>query len=115
MAVVRHKWMFRMAAIVYLLLGGSWLWTATMSDKWVEFRPFLLVLGGLSLVIGILLFRNMKIAIALSALGAGLLSICAAFAAPQMNGPGVLLLAGLSLVSGLYAALAARDLFGHGA
>jgi hypothetical protein len=107
--------MFRTAAVVYLLLGGSWIWTATMSSRWAGFRPFLLVLGGISLMIGILLFRGKKVAVALSALGAGFLSICAAVAAPQMNGPGVLVLAGLSLVSGLYAAVAARDLFGHGA
>jgi hypothetical protein len=115
MAVVRYKWMFRSAAVVCLLLGGSWLWSATLSDRWAEIRPVLLVLGVMSLVTGILLFRRNKAAIATSAIGAAFLSICAAVAAPQMQGPGILALGLLAMVSGLYAALAARELFGHGA
>lgn len=112
MAAVRYNWMFRTAAVVFLLLGGSWVWTATMSEKWAAHRPILIALGALSLVIGILLFRRHKIAIGLSALGAAFLSICAAVAAPQMKGPGILVLALLALLAGLYAALAARELFG---
>ena len=115
MAAVRYNWMFRTAAVVYLLLGASWLWSATMSEKWAAYRPLLLGLGALSLVIGVLLFRRNKIAMGLSAIGAAFVAICAAVAAPQMHGPGILVLAVLALLSGLYSALAARELFGHGA
>ena len=104
--------MFRTAAVVYLALGASWLWTASFTGFRPEYRPYLLGLGAAAIAIGIFLFRRQKIAIALSAIGAAVVSISAAFAAPQMRGPGILVLAGLAIVSGLYAALAAREVFG---
>ena len=113
MAAVRYTWMFRTAGVVYVALGASWLWTATFTAFRPEYRPYLLGLGAVAIAIGILLFRRQKIAIALSALGAAVVSICAAVAAPQMRGPGILVLALLAIVCGLYAALAAREIFGE--
>jgi hypothetical protein len=112
MAAVRYTWMFRTAAVVYLALGGSWLWTASFTAFRPDYRPYLLALAAVAIAIGIFLFRRHKTAIACSALGAAFVSICAAVAAPQMRGPGILVLAALAIVCGLYAALAGREIFG---
>jgi peptidoglycan/LPS O-acetylase OafA/YrhL len=111
MAVVRYIWMFRTAAAVFLLLGGSWLWTFGLTDYRPEQRPIGLVLGVLAIVVGALLFRRLKIAIAISAAAAALVCISAAVFAPSAHGPVILFLAALAVVCGVYAALAARALF----
>ena len=111
MAAVRYAWMFRTAAVVSLLLGLGWLYTALFTDHRPHLRPYILGCGVAATLIGISLFRHMKVAIALSAIGAAFVSIASALAAPNMRGPGILLLAAVSLVAGIYAALAARVLF----
>lgn len=114
MAVVRNKWMFRTAAVFCVLFGVFWLVDATLYDRFASLRPYLLGMGVAAIAIGVMLFRFMKVAIALTAIAAAVLSVSAAVAAPQMRGPGILVLAGLAIVTGLYAALAARELFSNG-
>ena len=111
MAAIRYTWMFRTVAVVSLLLGLGWLHTALLTDYRPHLRPYILGCGVAATLIGILLYRRMQIAIALSAIGAAVVSIAAAFSAPNMRGPGILLLALVSLVAGIYAVLAARVLF----
>ncbi len=115
MAAVRYTWMFRTAAVVLLLFGVFWLLDATLFDRFARWRLHLVGMGIVAIVLGVMLFRRMKAAIAVSALLAALLSISAAVAAPQMRGPGILLVATVAILSGLYAALATRELFDPGA
>jgi hypothetical protein len=114
MAAVRYNWMFRTAAVIFLLFGIFWLFDATVSQKFAAVRPYLLAGGLVAIAISLMLFRRMKTGIASSAAIAAVVCICAAVAAPQMRGPGILALALFALVTGLYAALAARELFGNG-
>jgi hypothetical protein len=114
MAAARYTWMFRSAAVLFILFGLFWLFDATWSQKFAAARPYLLAGGVAAIAVGVMLFRRMKAGIALSAIGAAFLSIAAAVAAPQMRGPGVLALGLIAIVTGLYAALAARELFGGG-
>lgn len=111
MAAVRYRWMFRTAAVVFVLFGLFWLADATLYDRFAQWRPYLLGMGVVAIVIGVMLFRRVKVAIAVSALAAALLSISAAVAAPQMRGPGILVVATVAILSGLYAALATREVF----
>jgi hypothetical protein len=113
-AVVRYLWMFRTAAVLCVLFGVFWLIDATLLEQFAAWRPHLLVLGVVSIAVGVTLFRRMKLAIALSALGAVVISICAAVGAPRMHGPGILALGLLSIAAGLYAVLSARALFSRG-
>jgi hypothetical protein len=113
-AAVRYKWMFRTAAVLFLLLGLSWLWTFGFTDYHPEQRPFGLALGVLSLVTGAFLFRRARFAIGLSALGAGIVCLSAAVFAPTARGPVILFLALLAIVTGLYAALSLRVMFERG-
>jgi hypothetical protein len=113
-AVVRYVWMFRTAAVLFLFFGAVWIWRFGFTDYHPEQRPFGLGLGVLALVIGAFLFRRARFAIALSALGAGIVCLSATVFAPQAHGPGILFLAALAIVTGLYAALALRVLFGSG-
>jgi hypothetical protein len=103
--------MFRTAAIVYVLLGLSWLWTFGLTDYRPQQRPLGLALGLLALIIGIFLFRRARFAIGLSAAGAALVCISAALFAPIAHGPVILFLGGLAIVCGIYTVLAARVLF----
>jgi hypothetical protein len=114
MAAARYTWMFRTAAVLFILFGLFWLFDATWSRKFAGARPYLLAGGADAIAIGVMLFRRVRLGIALSALGAAFVSISAAVAAPQMRGPGILALGLLAIVTGLYAALAARELFGRG-
>ena len=114
MSAVRYIWMFRTAAVVFILFGLFWLFDATWTRKFAGARPYLLTGGTAAIAIGVMLFRRVRLGIALSALGAAFVSIAAAVAAPQMRGPGILALGLLAIVTGLYAALAARELFGRG-
>jgi hypothetical protein len=114
MAAVRYTWMFRTAAVLFILFGIFWLLDATWTHKFAGARPYLLAGGAAAIAIGVMLFRRVRFGIALSALGAAIVSISAAVAAPQMRGPGILALGLLAIVTGLYAALATRELFNPG-
>jgi hypothetical protein len=111
-AAVRYTWVFRTAAVVCLLLGGSWLWTATLTDYRPDIRPWLLAFGAIAVVTGIFLFKRRKFAIALSGTGALVVAVASIFAVPIAHGPGLLALGLFALAMGLYAAIAARTLFG---
>jgi hypothetical protein len=113
-AAVRYTGMFRAAAALFVFFGAVWLWRFGFTDYHPEQRPFGLGLGVLALVIGVFLFRRAKLAIALSALAAGIVCLSSAAFAPQAHGPGILFVAGLALVTGIYAVLALRVLFGGG-
>jgi hypothetical protein len=110
-ATVRYSAMFRTVAVVFLLFGALWIWRFAFTEYHPEQRPFGLGLGVLSLVVGVFLFRHARFAIALSALGMGIVCVSATAFAPQAYGPGILFLAGLAIVTGLYTALALRVLF----
>lgn len=112
---VRYKWMFRTAAVVFLLLGLSQLWTFGFTDYHPEQRPYGLALGVLALVTGAFLFRRVKFAIGFSALLAGIVCLAATVAAPQAQGPVILFFAALAILTGLYALLSLRVLFDRGA
>ena len=111
MAVVRYTWMFRTAAVVSMLLGLGWMWTALFTERQAEHRPYVLALGAATVAVAVFLFRRARIAIGLSAVGAVVVSVCAALFIPNASGPGVLFLLGVAIVGGLYAALSFRVLF----
>jgi len=114
MAAVRYLWMFRTAAVVFALLGMSWLYTFAFTALHVEQRPYGLAAGVLALAIGIFLFRRQRIAIGASALAAGIVGISAAVFAPNAHGPVILFLAALALLCVTYAALSLRVLLDRG-
>lgn len=111
-AAVRYVGMFRTAAVVFLAFGAVWIWRFGFTDYRPDLRPYGLGLGVLAVVVGVFLFRRAKFAIALSALGAGIVCLSAALFAPQAHGPGILLVAALALVTGVYVVLALRVLLG---
>lgn len=113
MAAARYTWMFRAAAVVFLLLGCSWLYTFGFTHYLPEWRPYGLAGGVIALLVGAFLFRRQKLAIGVSAVSTGFLAICAAVVAPTTHGPVILFLAALAILCGVYAALAARVLFGR--
>ena len=113
MAAARHTWMFRAAAVVFLLFGFSWLYTFGLTRYHPEWRPYGLAGGVIALLVGVFLFRRHKLAIGISAVSTGFLAICAAVVAPTTHGPVILFLAALAIVCAVYAALAARELFGR--
>ena len=112
MAAVRYVWMFRAAAIVHLLFGASSVWRYGFTDYDAPHKLWGLGFGAFAAVVGIFLFRPARFAIALSAIGAALLAIAAAVAAPVMQGPGILAFGLFALLLGVYAALAGRALLG---
>ncbi len=111
MAAVRYPWMFRAAAVVYLFFGLSGIWRFGLTDYDPRHRLLGVTLGALAVIVGAFLFRRAKFAIALSAIGAAVIAIAAAFAAPVMRGPVILVFGLLALLCALYAALATRVLF----
>jgi peptidoglycan/LPS O-acetylase OafA/YrhL len=111
MAAVRYLWMFRTAAVVYLMFGLSGIWRFGLTGYDPPHRLLGVALGALAAIVGVFLFRRAKFAIALSAFGAVIIAIAAAFAAPVMRGPVILAFGLLALLCALYAALAARELF----
>jgi hypothetical protein len=113
-AAVRYIGMFRTAAVFFLFFGALWIWRFGFTDYHPEQRPYGLALGVLALIIGVFLFRGARVAIGFSALGAGIVCLAATVSAPQGKGPVILFLAGIALVTGLYAALALRVLFDRG-
>ena len=108
MAVVRYLWMFRAAAVVSLLLGVAWLWTALFTDLRPDLRPYLLVFGIIAVTTAVFMFRRARWAIGLSAVAALVVAVSAVLFIPKASGPGVLFLLGLAIVGGLYAALSFR-------
>src|SRR5215831_4891052 len=108
MAAVRYLAMFRVAAVIFMLFGGVWIWRFGFTDYLPQYRPAGLAGGLLAIVIGIFLWRTAKLAIAISAVAAAFVGICAAAAAPIMHGPVILAFAALALLMVVYAVLAAR-------
>jgi hypothetical protein len=111
-AAVRYPWMFRTAAVLFLFFGAVWIWRFGFTDYQPEQRPWGLGLGVLALVIGVFLLRGARFAIGLSALCAGIVCLSATVFAPHAHGPGILFLAGLAIVAGLYVVFAMRELLG---
>jgi hypothetical protein len=114
MAVIRYIWMFRIAAVVFLALGLAWLWQFGLTDFRPEQRLYGLVLGLLAFLTGIFLFRCARAAIAISAFAAVIVAVSAVLFVPKASGGGILLLIGLAVAGGLYAALSFRVLFTPG-
>ena len=75
MAAVRHAWMFRTAAVVFLFFGLVSLWRFGFTDYHPEQRPFGLAAGILALVVGCFLLMLKRFAIGASAVAVGLDSI----------------------------------------
>jgi hypothetical protein len=110
MAAVRHAWMYRTAAAVFLFFGAVWLWRFGFTDYHPEQRPYGLAGGVLAVVIAVYLFRLRRVAIGASAVAVGLVGLCAAVFAPNAHGPAILFLAGVAIVCIIYAVLALREL-----
>jgi hypothetical protein len=110
-AVVRYIWMFRAAAVVYLLLGAAWLWTFAFTDYHPEQRPYGLAASAAALSVSYYLFHRRRFAIGISAVVATIVCLSATVFAPSAQGPAILFLAGLAIVCGVYAVFAARVLF----
>ena len=111
---VRYTWMFRAAAVLFLFFGAVWIWRFAFTDYHPEQRPYGLALGALALVIGVSLFRRARFAIVLSALSAGIVCVSSILFALQAHGPGILFLAVIAIVAGLYTTLALRALSSDG-
>ena len=109
-AVVRYPWMFRTAAVVYLLLGASMAWRFGLTDYDPAHRPWGAGVGVLALAVGVFLFRGARWAVGLSAIGAAIIAMAAAVAAPVMHGPVILAFALVAILFGVYAAMAGRTL-----
>jgi len=106
----RYIWMFRTAAALFLFFGGAWLWRFGLTGYHPEQRPYGLAAGALSLLVGLFLLRSHKVAIGVSAAATAVVGISAAVFAPIAHGPAILFLAGLAIVSCLYAVFAVRAL-----
>jgi hypothetical protein len=111
MAAVRHTWMFRIAAVIFLFFGCVWLWRFGFTDYHPEQRLYGLIAGVLALVTGGLLLRPHRVAIGISGAAAAVISVSAAVFAPNTHGPAILFLAALAIVCCVYAVLSARVLF----
>jgi hypothetical protein len=109
-AAVRYTWMFRTAAAVFVFFGVVWLWRFGLTDYHPEQRPYGLAGGVVALLTGVFLVRGARFAIALSALAAAIVGVCATAFAPTARGPVILFAAALALICVLYAVLAARVL-----
>ncbi|HEX6397197.1 MAG TPA: hypothetical protein VFZ95_07225 [Steroidobacteraceae bacterium] len=109
-AVDRYPWMFRAAAVVYLLLGLSMAWRYGLTDYDPAHRAWGIGMGVLLLLVGVFLFGRRRWAVGLSAVGAAFIAIAAAVAAPVMHGPVILAFALVAILFGVYAAMAGRAL-----
>ena len=105
---VRHAWMFRTVALLFLFFGAVWIWRFGFTDYHPEQRPYGLAAGAAALLVGVFLMMLKRWAIGVSALAAAVVGISAAVFAPGSRGPAILFLAGLALTCVVYAALAAR-------
>jgi len=104
--------MFRAAAVVFVLLGLSWLWTFGLTTYHPEQRAYGLAGGALALATGVSLFRRSRAAIAISAVAAVIVAIGAVLFMPLAGAAGILFLLALALACVTYAALAGRVLSG---
>jgi FtsH-binding integral membrane protein len=111
LAAVRYLWMFRTAAVVHLFFGLAAAWRFGLTEYDPAHRWWGVGLGVLGVIVGVFLFKPAKFAMALSAIGCAVIAICAAVAAPIMQGAVILAFASVAIVFGLYAAFAARVLF----
>jgi hypothetical protein len=112
MATVRHAWMFRTMAVVFLFFGAVWLWRFGFTDYHPEQRPYGLALGAASLLVGAFLLRLKRFAIGASGIASAIVGLSAAVFAPEAHGPAILFLAGLAIICVVYAVFAARAAFG---
>ena len=112
---VRYPWMFRAAAVVYLLLGACVAWSYGFTGYDVAHRPWGVGIGVLAIVVGVFLLRRARWAIGLSAIGAAIVAILAAIGVPLIHGPPILFFAAVAIVFGLYAAMAGRVMLDRGA
>lgn len=110
MAAVRYRWMFRTAAVLFLVFGLIWLWRFGLTDYHPEQRPYGLAAGVLALALGAFLWKLHRFAIGVSAVAAGIVGISAAVFAPTTQGPVILFLAALAMACIVYAVLAVREL-----
>ena len=110
MAAARYTWMFRAAAVVFLLFGGFAIWRYGLTQYDPAHRLWGVGFGLFAALVGIFLFRGSRLAITLSAIAAALIAICATLGVPMVNGPAILLFALVAIVTGVYAVLAARVL-----
>ena len=110
MAAVRHAWMFRTAAVVFLFFGAVSLWRYGFTDFHPEQRIPGLLVGALALGVGVFLLRLSRYAIGVSAIVMALIGLSAAVFAPEAKGPVILFLAALAIICVVYAVLALRTL-----
>ena len=113
-AVARYPWMFRTAAVVYLLLGASMAWRFGFTDYDPSHRAWGVGMGVFLLMVGVFLFGRRRWAVGLSAIGAAIIAMAAAVAAPEMHGPVILAFALVAILFGVYAAMAGRSLLERG-
>lgn len=110
MAAVRHAWMFRTAAVVFLFFGAVFIWRYALTDFHPEQRPIGLLIGILTFCVGVFLMRLQRFAIGVSAIVMALVGLSSAVFAPEARGPVILFLAALAIVCVVYAVLALRTL-----
>ena len=87
MAAARYTWMFRAAAVVFLLFGGFAIWRYGLTQYDPAHRLWGVGFGLFAALVGIFLFRGSRLAITLSAIAAALIAICATLGVPMVNGP----------------------------
>jgi hypothetical protein len=112
---VRNLWMFRTAAIVHVFFGMAYVWKYGFTGEGPMDNPFGSALGVSSILVGVFLFKPARIAIGLSAISAAVVAISAAVGVPVVKGPAIFAFALVAILCGLYAVMAARELFGRGA
>jgi hypothetical protein len=106
--------MFRTAAVVHLFFGLAAVWRYGLTAHDPTHRPAGIAFGVLTVIVGVSLFKPAKFAIVMSAIGCAVIAVCAAIGAPIVHGPVIIAFALVAIVSGLYAVLATRVLFGRG-
>lgn len=110
MATVRHAWMFRTVAVVFLLFGAMFIWRFAFTDFHPEQRPYGLAAGGLALLVGVFLLMLKRFAVGVSAIVMVFVGLSAAVFAPEAKGPVILFLAALAIICVVYSVLALRVL-----